>query len=107
MIGSLAAVGKITPLPAVFFLQERLAVRFNGKKNLCYYYSNYQPDYLYVTVGRSWCREISELEFEGRNYMAPANPDGVLKAIYGDYWKLPPEEKRVPSHSSMEIQIYE
>ena len=107
LVGGLAAVGKITPLSAVFFLQERLAVRFDGKKNRRYYYSNYQPDYLYVTVERSWCREISELEFEGRKYMAPANPDGVLKAIYGDYRKLPPLEERVPSHSSMEIQIYE
>lgn len=107
MIGGLAAAGKLLPMQFIFFLQERLAVKYNGKKNKYYYYSNYQPDYLYVKVERKWCKEVTELEFEGRSYMAPADSDGVLKEIYGDYMKLPPAEQRVPSHSSMEIQIYE
>ena len=31
----------------------------------------------------------------------------VLTLVYGDYMKLPPEEQRVPSHSSLEIEVYD
>ena len=42
--------------------------------------------------------EVSEVEFEGNCFFAPKNPDRVLKAHFGDYMKLPPEEKRVSNH---------
>ena len=38
-------------------------------------------------------------EFEGKNYRIPQGYDAWLKAFYGDYMKLPPEEKRVSHHS--------
>jgi len=37
-------------------------------------------------------------EFEGKNYRIPRGYDAWLKAFYGDYMKLPPEEKRVSHH---------
>lgn len=36
----------------------------------------------------------STIEFEGETFSAPANPDAYLRNIYGEYMKLPPEEKR-------------
>ncbi len=36
----------------------------------------------------------SFVEFEGETFRAPANPDQYLRNIYGDYMKLPPEDKR-------------
>jgi hypothetical protein len=36
--------------------------------------------------------------FEGHEYRVPANPDGVLSAIFGDYMKLPPMEERHTAH---------
>jgi lipopolysaccharide cholinephosphotransferase len=36
--------------------------------------------------------------FEGCVYRIPANPDGVLSTIFGDYMTLPPMEKRVTNH---------
>ena len=39
-----------------------------------------------------------ELEFEGENIKFPADTDTYLKVEYGDYMKLPPEEKRVGHH---------
>jgi lipopolysaccharide cholinephosphotransferase len=37
---------------------------------------------------------LSEVEFEGRMFPAPKNPDARLKDLYGDYMKIPPAEKR-------------
>lgn len=40
----------------------------------------------------------TEIEFEGKPYMALQHWDDFLKADYGDYMKLPPEDKRIPKH---------
>jgi lipopolysaccharide cholinephosphotransferase len=37
-------------------------------------------------------------EFEGKMFRIPKGYDQWLRSIYGDYLKLPPEEKRVPQH---------
>lgn len=37
---------------------------------------------------------VKDIQFEGKTFMGPANPDEYLKALYGDYMKLPPEENR-------------
>lgn len=43
------------------------------------------------------------LEFEGRKAAAPANYDGLLKYLYGDYMQFPPEPQRIPHHYVSEI----
>ena len=47
-------------------------------------------------------REVYEdyidVEFEGQTVMTLKNYDTYLKDLFGDYMKLPPEEKRVPHH---------
>ena len=42
--------------------------------------------------------QTSEVEFEGYKFFAPKDPDRVLKAHFGDYMKLPPEDQRIPNH---------
>ena len=37
---------------------------------------------------------IGTIEFEGRTFSAPADPDRFLKVHYGDYMQIPPEKKR-------------
>lgn len=41
---------------------------------------------------------LVDVEFEGRKYLGSANYDKWLKQEYGDYMKLPSEDKRVPYH---------
>ena len=37
---------------------------------------------------------LTEVEFEGKRFLGPANPDAYLRDLYGDYMKVPPPEKR-------------
>ena len=41
-----------------------------------------------------------ETDFEGHQFMIPVGYDNLLKDVYGDYMKLPPEEKRVSHHEN-------
>lgn len=42
--------------------------------------------------------EATRLEFEGHLFSAPKHWDMYLRSIYGDYMKLPPEDKRLPHY---------
>lgn len=47
-----------------------------------------------------WFGKGVKLPFENRNLVCPENYDLVLKQMYGDYMKLPPEEERVYPHGA-------
>ena len=103
-VGVLVAMGRFVDMRDIFKRQESLSVRYNTGKTKRLYYSNYQPDYLYVTLKREWVEPVEELEFEGHMLMVPPYYHEVLTEIYGDYMQLPDEEHRVPSHSD-EIEV--
>ena len=52
-----------------------------------------------ISVNRSVFDSFVDLDFEGRKYKAPVGYDTWLKAFYGDYMQLPPEDKRVSEHN--------
>ena len=99
MVGTLSVIGRLFSMPRLFSIQEHLSRKYENRRTKQLYYSNYQPDYLHDTISREWSEETTELLFEGHRMMAPENYDAVLREIYGEYMKLPPEEQRVPSHS--------
>lgn len=104
-VAGLSAVGKRIPMKTIRKMQKAVAVKDNKKDSTLRYYSNYQPDFLYVTVEKAWCDEVVDLPFEDTMLMAPKGWHQVLTWIYGNYRELPPEEKRVPAHSSIEIKV--
>ncbi len=104
-VGGLSLAGRLVPMKFLFVLQRRVALKDRKCKSNRMYYSNYQPDYLYVTVQREWCEDVVDLEFCGASLMAPRHWHEMLIGIYGDYRKLPPKEQRVPAHSTIEIQV--
>jgi lipopolysaccharide cholinephosphotransferase len=106
-VGGLATAGKLIPMKAIFAIQKAIALKDRYSKGDLRYYSNYQPDYLYVTLHKDWCEEVIDAPFEDTTLMIPKGWDPVLKEIYGNYMQLPPEEQRIPTHSSLQIQVYD
>lgn len=106
-VGSCSTVGRLIPMKVLFYLQHKVAVKDRKKKSNLRYYSNYQPDYLYVTLQKDWCDNVIDMDFCNTKLMCPKHWHEVLTWIYGDYMTMPPKEKRVPAHSTIEIQIFD
>ncbi|MCD8084494.1 MAG: LicD family protein [Clostridiales bacterium] len=106
-VGGMSLIVRRIPMKTLFGLQRMTAVKDKKGKRPLRYYSNYQPDYLYVTLQKKWCDEIIDLKFCDTRLMASGYWHDVLTWIYGDYMTLPPEEKRIPSHSTIEIEVKE
>ena len=110
-VSVLVGLGRLIPMKTIFKWQDNSAKKYTelyktdnnvsaGKS----FFSNYQPDFQYCVVDDSWEEPIS-FEFEGERFTGPREWDKVLKMLYGDYMKLPPLEKRQPSHSGRELEI--
>ena len=71
--------------------------------------STASSDYLLAVVSKSkgramkipaqWFASAIEVPFEHLTALAPVGYDRILRMIYGDYMKLPPEEYRRPGHT--------
>ena len=46
-----------------------------------------------------------QLRFEGRLFPVTTAHHRALRRLYGDYWRLPPPEARVPSHPVVEFRL--
>ena len=88
-------------------MQKWAALKDRKSKGSWWYYSNYQPDYLYVTLEDDWCTKTEDAPFEDTQLMIPKGYHQVLTEVYGDYMQLPPEDKRVPTHSSQQIRVFD
>ena len=106
-VGGLAGVGRLIPLKLIFAMQKAAALKDRNSRGDKWYYSNYQPDYLYVTLDKRWCEAVEDADFEDTRLMIPKGWHEVLTEVYGDYMKLPPVDKRVPTHSSQQIEVWD
>lgn len=106
-VGGMSAVGRWVPMKLLIWLQHKAALKDRKGRSSKLYYSNYQPDYLYVTLQKPWCDAVVDLDFEDTKLMASANWHEVLTWIYGDYMTPPPADKQVPLHSDMQILVDE
>ena len=79
----------------LFKITTALMTMTNGNKRKCY--SNFGSQYPIKrrTIIKEALGEGRDIQFENRTYIAPNDPDAVLKKIFGDnYLALPPLEKR-------------
>ena len=49
--------------------------------------------------------ELCELPFEGECFPCPKGYDQYLRATYGDYMIMPPEEERQSRHQPAAVQL--
>lgn len=77
-------------------------LKHNMMKN-DFYNSKYVTDIGTITPNRIWhsnsMRESVRSQFEDCSFYIPIDSDDYLKAEYGDYMKLPPEDERVQTHN--------
>lgn len=69
-------------------MQKWAALKDRKSKGSRWYYSNYQPDYLYVTLEDDWCTKTEDAPFEDTQLMIPKGYHQVLTEVYGDYMQL-------------------
>ena len=101
-------IGKIISMKCLFRLQDRLSKLFyKSRKSGTLYYSNYQPDYIDIKVNKDWYEKYLNIKFEDTVLSIIDEYDSVLQLVYGDYMTPPPKADRVPTHGSMEIEVYE
>ncbi len=59
-----------------------------------------------ISYPKQWFAEPKKLEFEGRLFDGPTEPEKYMTRRYGDYMKLPPEEDRVVHHTYVTIDPF-
>lgn len=97
---------------SLFYSKKRLIERY---ENMAEKYNQLESDNVYEqTVNFKFgywvlpktCLEKSiELQFEDESFKCPANYDEYLSTVYGDYMKLPSEEKRAKGHNIIEVDF--
>lgn len=81
---------------SIQILLHKIVTRYN------YSEATFVDVYLYALHCRApkdYFENYSDIGFEGHSFRSVAAYDKVLKLLYGDYMKLPPEEERFPKHS--------
>lgn len=106
-VGILATAGRLFPMRLLYKLQHLISVKDRKRRTAKWYCSNYAPDWLFVEEDGDWCEEVTEMPFEDTVLMVPAGYHEILTMLYGDYMKLPPEDKRCPAHSSITIEVFD
>lgn len=87
----------VNPRKLICSIEKELKKRdFDSSETIAVFNSTYRYREI---LPKSLYEEYSELDFEGEKFAVIKNFEFYLKSIYGDYMKLPPEEKRVTHHS--------
>ena len=94
------------PMESLYKLQNNLSKSCNKKNVKRVYYSNYQPDYIDISLDKSCVEKNTYIQFEDSKLLIPEAYDEILRTVYGDYMKLPPKSQRVATHGSLDIEVY-
>ncbi len=86
--------------------RTRVAAHYSDE---CKYFTNLASRYgrIKQTMPKDKFYPPVELEFDGYKFLAPKEYIYMLERIYGDYMKLPPEEKRCTTHKLAQLDFGE
>jgi len=84
----------------LYDISEKIASYFPKGKLV----RNFESPYDEV-FDKSIYSDYIDIDFEGHKFTAISLYDYWLKAVYGDYMKLPPVEKRITRHAISDIRI--
>lgn len=83
---------------------EKRATQWNGNNSLEWFGFQTVPDMKHHYAPDIF-EDLTELEFEKKNYCAFKNYDRILRDEFGDYMQLPPEENQVWKHHPILIDF--
>lgn len=95
------------PRDWLFLLRNCLAARCNRKPTglVSHLMWPYPAKSCKYGMPSACFQEYQDICFEGIRFRAFSDYDTYLKLLYGDYWKLPPVEKRVGPGEASKIQL--
>jgi lipopolysaccharide cholinephosphotransferase len=93
----LSAIGKHMSLDYLHKRYEKVSQSV-GNNTGRYFYSNSPFECVGVKFEKEWYNGVVPVPVDGDMFDAPIGYEEVLKAQYGDYMQLPPEDKRKPDH---------
>lgn len=100
IIKRLTIIGRWIPLWMIELAYEIVRTWYRRLQDYDYFQSNGWILCIPMRFQREWFAEGTKVEIHGQYFTAPKMYDDYLTFFYGDYRKLPPEEKRKPTHSA-------
>ena len=85
-------------------MDHKLRAVPKGKEILDYYGEDISL-FSAITYPREWFGKPTPIEFEGRYFYGPEQPEKYLTRRYGDFMKLPPKEKQVDPNLNADVII--
>lgn len=84
---------------------EKMAEKYNQLESDNVYEQTVNFKFGYWVLPKTCFTNSVELQFEDDVFKCPINYDEYLSTAYGDYMKLPPEEKRAKGHNIIEVDF--
>lgn len=105
--GGLSTFGKLFGLKRLIRMYNFLS-RSGSREAKEYFISNDTPPVIFQHYDKKWFETPVYLNIREKKYPVPVGYKAILSYIYGDYMKLPSEEKRKPKHiyDCNELKVY-
>ncbi len=82
-------------------LLKKIALRYHPRKRMAHIWNNIT----YIHQASTFSAEKTQLPFEDDVFPVPSGYSAYLHDAYGDYMKLPPEDKRNGGHGNMIVDL--
>lgn len=97
---------KMLPMHWFNSIETLFMTMLNGKeKQVSLLTDGGKETYLPYMVEKDTFYNVTNIEFEGHEFLAPANYEEILSRNFGDFMELPPEDKRSPHHGIIELEF--